>query len=156
MNQIDLGNKKAVITGGAQGIGLAIAELFIDSGAKVTLWDRDHKLVNETASRLSSKGSVEAVVTDVSDLNSVKDALKKTKEFMGEIDILICNAGISGPNEKLWDYPPTEWQKIMDINVNGVFNCLSLVTPLMIENNYGRIVNVSSVAGKEGNPGASA
>jgi 2-dehydro-3-deoxy-L-rhamnonate dehydrogenase (NAD+) len=156
MNQIDLKNKKAVITGGAQGIGLAIAELFLESGASVSLWDQDEKLVNETASRLSSKGNVDAVVADVSDLDLVKNAVIETQKFMDGIDILVCNAGISGPNEKLWDYPPKDWQKIMNININGVFNCLNMVTPIMIEQNYGRIVNVSSVAGKEGNPGASA
>ena len=156
MNQIDLKNKKAVITGGAQGIGLAIAELFLESGASVSLWDQDEKLVYKTASRLSSKGNVDAVVTDVSDLDMVKNAVIETQKFMDGIDILICNAGISGPNAKLWDYPPEDWQKIMNININGVFNCLNMVTPIMIEQNYGRIVKVSSVAGKEGNPGASA
>ena len=156
MNQIDLKLKTAVVTGGAQGIGLAIAELMIDSGATVSLWDQDQKLVNETATRLSSKGKVDAVTVDVSDLDSVKNAVIQTKKFMDGIDILICNAGISGPNAKLWDYPPEDWEKIMNININGVFNCLRTVTPIMIENNYGRIVNVSSVAGKEGNPSASA
>lgn len=154
MNQIDLKNKIAVVTGGAQGIGLAIAKVFLESGASVSLWDQDEKLVNETAHKLSSIGNVEAVVTDVSNLSSVKNAVVQTQKSMGGIDILICNAGISGPNEKLWDYPPEAWQKIMDVNLTGVFNCLSAVTPLMIEKNYGRIVNVSSVAGKEGNPGA--
>ena len=156
MNQIDLKNKVAVVTGGAQGIGFAIAKLFLESGASVSLWDQDEKLVNETAHKLSSLGRVEAIVTDVSDLSSVNNATLQTQKSLGGIDILICNAGISGPNEKLWNYPSEEWQKIMDININGVFNCLSSVTPLMIENNYGRIVNVASVAGKEGNPGASA
>ena len=154
MNQIDLKNKTAVVTGGAQGIGLAIAKVFLESGASVSLWDQDEKLVNETAHKLSSIGNVEAVVTDVSNLASVKNAVVQTQKSMGGIDILICNAGISGPNEKLWDYPPEAWQKIIDVNLTGVFNCLSAVTPLMIEKNYGRIVNVSSVAGKEGNPGA--
>ncbi len=111
MNQIDLKNKKAVITGGAQGIGLAIAELFLESGASVSLWDQDEKLVNETASRLSSKGNVDAVVADVSDLDLVKNAVIETQKFMDGIDILVCNAGISGPNEKLWDYPPEDWKK---------------------------------------------
>ena len=154
MNQIDLKNKTAIVTGGAQGIGFAIAKVFLESGASVSLWDQDEKLVNETARKLSSLGNVEAVVTDVSNLASVKNAVVQTQKSMGGIDILICNAGISGPNEKLWDYPPEAWQKIMDTNLTGVFNCLSAVTPLMIEKNYGRIVNVSSVAGKEGNPGA--
>ena len=116
MNQIDLKDKKAVVTGGAQGIGLAIAELMIDSGATVSLWDQDQKLVNETATRLSSKGKVDAVTVDVSDLDSVKNAVIQTKKFMDGIDILVCNAGISGPNAKLWDYPPEDWQKIMNIN----------------------------------------
>ena len=105
---------------------------------------------------MSSKGKVDAVTVDVSDLDSVKNAVIQTKKFMDGIDILICNAGISGPNAKLWDYPPEDWQKIMNININGVFNCLSTVTPIMIENNYGRIVNVASVAGKDGNANASA
>jgi 3-oxoacyl-[acyl-carrier protein] reductase len=154
MNQIDLKNKTAVVTGGAQGIGLAIAKVFLESGASVSLWDQDEKLVNETAHKLFSLGNVEAIVTDVSSLASVKNAVVQTQKSMGGVDILICNAGISGPNEKLWDYPPEAWKKIMDINLTGVFNCLSAVTPLMIEKNYGRIVNVSSVAGKEGNPSA--
>ena len=145
MNQIDLKNKVAVVTGGAQGIGLSIAKLFLDSGASVSLWDQDEKLVNETAHKLSSLGRVEAIVTDVSDLSSVNNATLQTQKSLGGIDILICNAGISGPNEKLWNYPPEAWQKIMDINLTGVFNCLSAVTPLMIENNYGRIVNVASI-----------
>jgi 3-oxoacyl-[acyl-carrier protein] reductase len=156
MNKIDLKNKTAVVTGGAQGIGLAIAEIFLESGALVSLWDQDEKLVNETAQRLSSKGNVEAVVMDVADLISVENAVRQTQTALGGIDILICNAGISGPTEKLWEYPPDAWQKIIDINLTGVFNCLRAVTPIMIEQNYGRIVNVASVAGKEGNPNASA
>lgn len=156
MNKIDLKNKTAVVTGGAQGIGLAIAEILIKSGASVSLWDQDEKLVNETAQRLSSKGNVEAVVMDVADLISVENAVRQTQDALGGIDILICNAGISGPTEKLWEYPPDAWQKIIDINLTGVFNCLRAVTPIMIEQNYGRIVNVASVAGKEGNPNASA
>ena len=156
MNQIDLKNKIAVVTGGAQGIGLAIAEILLKSGASVSLWDQDEKLVNETAQRLSSKGNVEAVVMDVADLISVENAVRQTQDVLGGIDILICNAGISGPTEKLWEYPPEAWQKVIDINLTGVFNCLRAVTPIMIEQNYGRIVNVASVAGKEGNPNASA
>jgi len=156
MNKIDLKNKTAVVTGGAQGIGLAIAEIFLESGASVSLWDQDEKLVNETAQRLSSKGNVEAVVMDVADLILVENAVRQTQDALGGIDILICNAGISGPTEKLWEYPPEAWQKVIDINLTGVFNCLRAVTPIMIEQNYGRIVNVASVAGKEGNPNASA
>ena len=154
MNQIDLKNKSAVVTGGAQGIGLAIAERFIASGASVCLWGRDEKMVNKTAASLASKGNVEAVVMDVTDLDSVRNAVRKTQDALGGIDLLICNAGIAGPSCKLWEYPPEEWQKVIDIDLTGVFNCLHVVTPLMIEQDYGRIVNVASVAGKDGNPNA--
>ena len=154
MNQIDLKNKSAVVTGGAQGIGLAIAERFLVSGASVCLWDRDEKMVNKTAASLASKGNVEAVVMDVTDLDSVRNAVRKTQDALGGIDLLICNAGIAGPSGKLWEYPPDEWQKVIDIDLTGVFNCLHVVTPLMIEQDYGRIVNVASVAGKDGNPNA--
>ena len=154
MNQIDLNEKVAVITGGAQGIGLAIAERMLDSGASVSLWDRDQKLVEETARSLESRGKAEAVVVDVTDLDSVKSATEKTKTSMGSIDILVCNAGIAGPTVKVWEYPPEEWQQVIDIDLTGVFHCLRTVSPVMIEQNYGRIVNVASVAGKDGNPNA--
>ena len=154
MNQIDLNEKVAVITGGAQGIGQAIAERMLDSGASVSLWDRDQKLVEETARSLESRGKAEAVVVDVTDLDSVKSATEKTKTSMGSIDILVCNAGIAGPTVKVWEYPPEEWQQVIDIDLTGVFNCLHTVSPVMIEQNYGRIVNVASVAGKDGNPNA--
>jgi NAD(P)-dependent dehydrogenase (short-subunit alcohol dehydrogenase family) len=154
MNKIDLQNRRAVVTGGAQGIGLAIAERFLASGASVCLWDRDEPLVRKTASTLASKGNVEAVVMDVTDLDSVRNAVRKTQDALGGIDLLICNAGIAGPSGKLWEYPPEEWQKVIDIDLTGVFNCLHVVTPIMIEQNYGRIVNVASVAGKDGNPNA--
>ena len=156
MNQIDLKNKSAVVTGGAQGIGLAIAERFLVSGASVCLWDRDEKMVNKTASSLSSKGMVETAVMDVTDLESVKKAVSQTIDAFGSINILVCNAGIGGPNMKVWEYPPEEWQQVIDIDLTGVFNCLHAVTPIMIEQNYGRIVNVASVAGKDGNPNAAA
>jgi len=156
MNRIDLNEKVAVITGGAQGIGLAIAERMLDSGASVSLWDRDQKLVEETVRSLETRGMAEAVVVDVTDLASVNSATEKTKTSMGSIDILVCNAGIGGPNMKVWDYPPEEWQQVIDIDLTGVFNCLHAVTPIMIEQNYGRIVNVASVAGKDGNPNAAA
>ena len=154
MNQIDLNEKVAVITGGAQGIGQAIAERMLDSGASVSLWDRDQKLVEETARSLESRGKAEAVVVDVTDLDSVKSATEKTKTSMGSIDILVCNAGIAGPTVKVWEYPPEEWQQVIDIDLTGVFYCLHTVSPVMIEQNYGRIVNVASVAGKDGNPNA--
>ena len=154
MNQIDLKNRKAVITGGAQGIGLAIAERLLDSGASVSLWDRDEYLLKETSDSLSSKGTVQPVAMDVTDLESVSNAAKTTKELLGAIEILVCNAGIAGPTAKIWEYPPEEWQQVIDIDLTGVFNCLHVVSPMMIDQNYGRIVNVASVAGKDGNPNA--
>ena len=154
MNEIDLKNKAAVVTGGAQGIGLAIAERLLKSGASVCLWDRDQVLVEETANSLVSKGKVEIAVMDVTDLDSVKAATQKTIDTLGSIDILVCNAGIAGPSVKVWEYPPEDWQQVIDIDLTGVFNCLHSVAPVMIEQNYGRIVNVASVAGKDGNPNA--
>jgi len=154
MNQIDLNNRKAVITGGAKGIGLAIAERLLDSGASVSLWDRDESLLKETSDSLSSKGTIQPVVMDVTDLESVRNATEKTKELLGAIEILVCNAGIAGPTAKIWEYPPEEWQQVIDIDLTGVFNCLHVVSPMMIDQNYGRIVNVASVAGKDGNPNA--
>ena len=154
MNKIDLNEMVAVITGGAQGIGLAIAERMLDSGASVSLWDRDQNLVEETARSLESRGKAEAVVVDVTDLDSVKSATEKTKTSLGSIDILFCYAGIAGPTVKVWEYPPEEWQQVIDIDLTGVFHCPHTVSPVMIEQNYGRIVNVASVAGKDGNPNA--
>ena len=154
MNQIDLKNRKAVVTGGAQGIGLAIAERLLKSGASVSLWDRDESLLMETSDSLSLKGKVEPVVMDVTDLKSVRNAAEKTEELFGAIEVLVCNAGIAGPTAKIWEYPPEEWQQVIDIDLTGVFNCLHVVSPIMIDQNYGRIVNVASVAGKDGNPNA--
>jgi len=154
MNIIDLKNRNAVITGGAQGIGSSIAEYFLSSGASVCLWDKNETLVKETKSLLKKKGKVEFIVSDVTNIESVKEATLKTKNSFGSIDILICNAGIAGPNMKLWEYPPDEWQKVIDVDLTGVYNCLHAVSPLMIQNNYGRIVNIASIAGKEGNPNA--
>ena len=154
MNKIDLKNRKAVVTGGAQGIGLAIAERLLKSGASVSLWDRDESLLMETSDSLSSKGIVEPVVMDVTDLKSVRNAAEKTEELLGAIEVLVCNAGIAGPTAKIWEYPPEEWQQVIEIDLTGVFNCLQVVSPIMIDQNYGRIVNVASVAGKDGNPNA--
>ena len=111
-------------------------------------------MVNKTASSLDSKGRVETAVIDVTDIESVKNAVSKTKDAFGSINILVCNAGIAGPTMKVWEYPPEEWQNVIDIDLTGVFNCLHAVTPIMIEQNYGRIVNIASVAGKDGNPNA--
>ena len=144
----------ALVTGGSQGIGLAIAERLLESGASVSIWDRDESLLKETSDSLSTKGNVQPVTMDVIDLESVRNAAKKTKELLGNIEILVCNAGIAGPTAKIWEYPPAEWKQVIDIDLTGVFNCLHIVSPIMIEQNYGRIVNVASIAGKDGNPNA--
>jgi len=155
MNDINLKGRCAVITGGAQGIGRAIAERFLDSGAAVCLWDRDRELVEQTASELSSRGKTHTVVVDVTDLPTVEQAVRDTEKALAPIDILVANAGISGPNHKIWEYPADDWRQVIDIDLNGVFYCCRAVVPGMIERNYGRIVNVASIAGKEGNPNAS-
>ena len=141
MNQIDLNNKVAVVTGGAQGIGLAIAERLVASGSSVCLWDRDEKLVRKTTTSLAKKGSVGMVVMDVTDLESVKNAAKETKNTFGNIDILVCNAGIAGPSYKTWDYPIEEWQKVIDIDLTGVFYCCKAIVPIMQKQNYDIAVN---------------
>ena len=150
MNKIDLKNKVAVVTGGGQGFGLAIVERLLKSDAEVVIWDMDEKLL----SNLDLKGKMHKIVTNVIDFKSVENATKETISLCGRIDILINNAGIAGPSHKTWDYPLEDWQKVIDIDLSGVFYCCKSVVPSMIANNYGRIVNVSSIAGKEGNPNA--
>lgn len=148
MNRIDLDGKLAVVTGGAQGIGRAVAERFIASGAKVVLWDRDQALVQETAKAIGATG----VAIDITDAAAVAAAV----EAQGQIDILINNAGIAGPSVKTWDYPLDTWRQVIELDLNAVYYCCRAVVPGMIARGYGRIVNVSSIAGKEGNPNASA
>lgn len=155
MNEIDLTGRCAVITGGAQGIGRAIAERFLGSGAAVCLWDQDRTLVEKTVNELSGRGKVHSVVVDVTDLGAVDQAVRDTEKALAPIDILVANAGIAGPNHKVWEYPAEDWRQVIDIDLNGVFYCCRAVVPGMIERNYGRIVNVASIAGKEGNPNAS-
>ena len=149
MNKIDLIKKNAIVTGGAQGFGLAIVERFISSGAKVAIWDKDQEILN----KINIDNTIKKVV-DVSSYNSVLNGLEATLIELGQIDILVNNAGIAGPSYKTWEYPNEEWQKIIDIDLTGVFYCCKAIVPLMKEKNYGRIVNISSIAGKEGNPNA--
>lgn len=155
MNKIDLSGKRAVVTGGAQGIGRAIAERLLASDASVALWDNDLALGTATAAELEGQGKVAAIGVEVTDYASVEEAVAATRKALGGIDILVCNAGIAGPSAKLWEYPNDAWQQVIDIDVNGVFYCLKAVVPGMIEQNYGRIVSTASIAGKEGNPNAS-
>ena len=154
MNQLDLKGRHAVITGGAAGIGYAITQRLLASGASVTWWDRDAQAMGRAAGLLAA--SVAQVVVDVADHASVMAALQQTTARNPVIDILVNSAGITGPNVKLWDYPPSEWLAVMQVNLNGLFYCCREVVPVMRQQNYGRIVNIASVAGKEGNPNASA
>ena len=155
MNRIDLQGKRAVVTGGGQGIGRAIAERFLASGAKVSLWDRDKTLTGKTRDELASAGDVIAIPVDLTDLAAVEGARDETNQAFGGIDILVNNAGIAGPNANLWDYSPDAWREVIDIDLNAVFYCCRAVVPQMIEQNYGRICSTASIAGKEGNPTAS-
>ena len=156
MNQIDLTNRHAIVTGGAQGIGLSIARRFLASGASVTLWDRDRELLAATVKELDGRGTVDAVIADVTDAETVTRAAASTAEKFGKIDILVANAGISGPNMRAWEYPVETWKQLIEVDLTGVFLCCRAVIPFMLQQKYGRIVNVSSIAGKEGNPNASA
>jgi len=155
-NKIDLGGKNAVVTGGAQGIGRAVVERFVDSGAAVAIWDMDIKLAEKTASELKSRGRVAAIAVDVTKLADVERARDDTLKALGSIDILVNNAGIAGPNVKTWEYKPEDWSRVMQVNLDSQFYCCRTIAPLMIAQKYGRIVNVASIAGKEGNPNASA
>jgi NAD(P)-dependent dehydrogenase (short-subunit alcohol dehydrogenase family) len=155
-NKIDLGGRNAVITGGAQGIGRAIVERFLDSGAAVAIWDRDTQLAQKTAKELEKRGKAIVVSVDVTNYKDVERAREDTLKAFGRIDILVNNAGIAGPNTTTWDYPLDAWRQVMSINLDGPFHCCKAIAPLMIAQNYGRVVNIASVAGKEGNPNAPA
>ena len=149
MNKINLENRVAIVTGGAQGFGLAITKRFIESGARVLIWDKDTEYLNKVDLKNTQK-----IEVDVSNYKSVENAFAESLTHENKIDILINNAGIAGPNFKTWDYPLEEWQKVIDIDLTGVFYCCKTIVPHFIKNNYGRIVNISSIAGKEGNPNA--
>ena len=156
MNQIDLSGRRAVVTGGAQGIGLSIVNRFLTSGAKVSLWDQDASLLEQTCSELESKGSVHAVIVELTDADAVAKATLDTVKALGEIDILVNNAGIAGPTEPSWEYALEDWRRVIDVDLNAVYYCCRAVVPRMRDQDYGRIVNVASIAGKEGNPNAAA
>ena len=151
-NAIDLKNRIAVVTGGAQGIGRAITERFIASGAKVAIWDLDKALAEKTAKELGAAAKVYAV--DVTDPASVEAGVKATVGDLKRIDILVNNAGIAGGNAPTWELPIADWQRVLKINLDGPFYCCRAVAPTMIAQKYGRIVNIASIAGKEGNPNA--
>jgi 2-dehydro-3-deoxy-L-rhamnonate dehydrogenase (NAD+) len=156
MNDIDLKGQRAIVTGGAQGIGRAVAERLLDSGAAVAIWDRDKAALGEAEKALSARGQVAAIEADVTKLDSVVSAVEETNARLGGLDILVNNAGISGPNAPTWEYPPEAWDEVLAVDLTGVFYCCRAVVPYLIAHDYGRIVNVASVAGKEGNPNAPA
>ena len=155
MNQIDLNHRHAVITGGAQGIGLSVATRLLASGASVSLWDRDEGVLKDAIDQLRTTGVVSAESVDVSNPESVVAATESTVRKHDKIDILVASAGIAGPNYKSWEYPIDAWKQVIDINLTGVFLCCRAIVPYMLRQNYGRIVNISSIAGKEGNATAS-
>ena len=154
MNQLDFKGRHAVVTGGATGLGYAIAQRLIASGGTVTLWDRDDAAGQRAAQALGAQ--TRAVAVDVSDHGSVQAAAQATLKSAPRVDALVNSAGITGPNTKVWDYPVQAWRDVMDVNVNGLFHCCREVVPLMRAQGWGRIVNIASVAGKDGNPNASA
>lgn len=154
MNQLDFAGRHAVVTGGAAGLGYGIAERLIASGGSVTLWDRDESMALKAAAALGPQAF--AVKVDVSQQPSVSAAVAAALAHSPRIDALVNSAGITGPNTKLWDYPVDDWRQVMEVNVNGVFLCCREVVAQMRKQGYGRIVNIASVAGKEGNPNASA
>ena len=154
MHQFDLKNRKAIITGGAQGFGLDIAKRFLNSGAKVIIWDIDEDELKKVTKDINNP-NLSYYVVDVANFKNVKETVSKITK-LSNIDILINNAGITGSTSSLWNYDVDEWNEIVQINLMGTFNCCKCVVPNMIKNDYGRIVNVASVAGKDGNANASA
>jgi 3-oxoacyl-[acyl-carrier protein] reductase len=154
MHQFDLKNKTAIITGGAQGFGLNIAEKFLNSGANVIIWDVDEKKLQSVSKKINNP-KLSYNVVDISSFEKVNKIVLKI-EKSSKIEILVNNAGITGPTTELWNYSLEDWNKVVEINLNGTFNCCKSIVPNMIKNNYGRIVNIASVAGKDGNANASA
>ena len=154
MNKTDLHNKTAIVTGGAQGFGVAITKRFLDSGANVIIWDIDKVAVEEAIKKLNTP-KLSSNIIDVTNFDQVSAEIEKVTKNK-KIDIFVNNAGIAGKNATVDKYPIDEWKKVLELNLNAVFYCLKAIVPHMIKNDYGRIVNIASIAGKEGNPNASA
>ena len=155
MIKYDLKDRVAIVTGGAQGFGLAITKRFIEAGAKVIIWDVDENAAKEAVKKIKSE-NVSYQIVDVTNFEIINKNLLEVEQSHEKIDIFINNAGMAGMNTTVADYPLDEWKKIMDLNLNSVFYCCKAVVPFMTKNDYGRIVNIASIAGKEGNPNASA
>ena len=156
MNVYDLKDRVAIVTGGAQGIGLAVATRILASGGKVAIWDRDAALLDKTVAALNEPARVRGLTVDIADLAAVEAATKQTLGQFGKVDILVNNAAIVGPNANTWEYPPEAFRDVINVGLIGTFYCCRAVVPYMIAANYGRVVNLASVAGKEGNPKAPA
>jgi 2-dehydro-3-deoxy-L-rhamnonate dehydrogenase (NAD+) len=156
MNVYDLKDRVAIVTGGGQGIGLAVTNRILASGGKVSIWDRDRPLLDKTVAALGAADRMQGLSVDIADLAAVEGATKETLGRFGKIDILINNAAVVGPNANTWEYPPEAFRDVVNVGLIGTFYCCRTVVPHMIAQNYGRIVNLSSVAGKEGNPKAPA
>ena len=154
MNRMDFLNRRAVVTGGAAGIGLAVATRLAASGARVALWDRDERALE--SARAAVGGDTVTHALDVADSDAVERAARSADALLGGVDVLVCSAGITGPNATTWDYPVDAWRQVFDVNVHGLFYCNRAIVPIMQKTGYGRIVNIASVAGKEGNPNAPA
>ena len=155
MNNIDLEGKNAIVTGGARGIGFAIAQRLLASGAACSLWDRDVDALGSAAQALAGPAIVHTVAVELTQPDSVTAATDATCNAFGRVDILVNNAGIAGANKKTWEFTPEEWQEVIQVNLVGVFLCCRAIVPKMIAQRSGRIVNIASIAGKEGNPNAS-
>ena len=155
MNQLDLQGKHGIVTGGARGIGFAIATRLLQSGAHVCLWDRDADALQDARQKLSALGTVATQTVDLTNPDAVSAAAVATKQEFGSIELLVNNAGIAGTNGKLWELTPEQWLAVVNTNLNAVFYVCRAVVPIMLEKQYGRIVNIASIAGKEGNPNAS-
>tara|TARA_Y100001936_G_scaffold229847_1_gene252381 strand:+ start:144 stop:893 length:750 start_codon:yes stop_codon:yes gene_type:complete len=155
MNKYNFNNRVAIVTGGAQGFGLSITKKIIQSGGKVIIWDIDNDAIEKAKKEVDSNNFSYQLV-DVTDFKSIEVSAKELETKFGKIDIFVNNAGITGMNAKVWDYPLDEWKNVIELNLNSTFYCCKVIVPYMIKNNYGRIINIASIAGKEGNPNASA
>ena len=155
MNKYNFEGQVAIITGGAQGFGYAISKKIINSGGKVIIWDIDKKAIDIAKKNINSENFDHQIV-DVTSFNEIEKSISNLEKKFKKIDIFVNNAGITGMNAKVWDYPLDEWKKVIELNLNSTFYCCRAIVPHMIKNNYGRIINIASIAGKEGNPNASA
>jgi 2-dehydro-3-deoxy-L-rhamnonate dehydrogenase (NAD+) len=155
-NNIDLHGRNAVVTGGARGIGFACAQRILESGGRVSLWDQDEAALESAATELNAGDRLRVAVVNVADGDRVQAAASLTETAMARVDVLINNAGITGPNKPTWEYEPAEWRKVIEIDLTAAYLVARAFLPGMIANHYGRIVNIASVAGKEGNPNAPA